>query len=215
MRTYSDGMKRRLVLVRALLHRTGTVYFGMTMLPLTAFMAAMMIGGMLTAQDCETNAILELRLLPRSLLWALLALAMGLAAGTVLLVALYTRPGRYLLLVLLMAGLVALSWIGIALLMGLRARHYVAGAVTAVLSGLIIFFIGGGLAPVRYATSRITWLARLFPNYYAIDPMRDLTLFQARPDNLRMVLVILAGFSLASLTLGFGGAARILRRPQP
>lgn len=179
---------------------------------------------MLTYQENVTQITLEYGLSPRSLLWALLpkallALAMGLATGTVLLGVLYAWtgawPGRYLLLVLLMAGLVALSWIGIALLMGLRARHYVAGALTAVLSGLIIFFIGGGLAPVRYATSRITWLARLFPNYYAIDPMRDLTLFQARPDNLRMVLVILAGFSLASLTLGFGGAARILRRPQP
>jgi ABC-type multidrug transport system permease subunit len=44
-----------------------TVYFGMAMLPLAAFLAAALIGSFLTAQEFEFNTILEYRLSPISM----------------------------------------------------------------------------------------------------------------------------------------------------
>ena len=43
-----------------------TVYFGMAMLPMTVFLRAALLGGILTAQDSEYHTIIEYRLSPVS-----------------------------------------------------------------------------------------------------------------------------------------------------
>jgi ABC-type multidrug transport system permease subunit len=185
-----------------------------------------MLGGMfnifmLTYKEQVAKITLEFGLAPRSLGWVLfpkvlLALVMGLVTGTALLGVLYlwvgVWPGRYLWAVWLLAGLMALFWIAVALILGLRARRYMAGAITAVLGGMIVFFISGGMAPVRYYPDKVLWLARLFPNTYAVDPVRDLVLFHTWPADWTATVLRLTGFAVGGLTVALGLAARQMRR---
>ena len=176
---------------------------------------------MLTYKEQVAKITLEFGLAPRSLAWVLLpkvllALVMGLITGTALLGIVWlwvgVWPGRYLWAVWLLAGLMALFWIAIALVLGLRARHYMAGPLAGVLGGVIVFFICGGLAPVRYNSEQVLWVARLFPNTYAVDPVRDMVLFQTWPSDWGATLVILTGFAVLSLGASMGLTAWQLRR---
>ena len=121
-------------------------------------------------------------------------------------------PGPYLGVVYLLSGLVALFWISLALVLGLRARHYFAAVVACILSGIIAFFLAGGLSPVRYYPRGVQWIARLFPNSYAIDPLRDLMLFHRWPDDWTSTLLIVAIFALVALATSFAFTNRQLRR---
>ncbi len=184
------------------------------------------LGGMfniflLTYKEHLARITLEYGLAPRSLAWVLLpkvllALFMALVTGTALLFVIYlwldVWPGRFLWAVWLLFALMALFWVSAGLVLGMRTRHYMAGAIGGVFGGVLVFFIGGGLAPVRQNWAKVLWLARLFPNTYAVDPVRDLVLFQSWPADWNATLLILAGFALVSLVLGMGLAARQLRR---
>ena len=121
-------------------------------------------------------------------------------------------PGEDLWAVWLLAGLVAIFWIQVALVMGLVARNYMAGAIGSVLGAMIIFFIGGGLSMVRANKDAVTWIAWLFPNTYAIDPIRDLVLFNTWPVDFWQILFTLLVFAIAALLVGSIFSARKLRR---
>lgn len=164
---------------------------------------------------------LEFGLSPRSLGWVLLpktvlALIFGLVTGSVFLVIIRFWLGFWpvgaLWAVLLIAGLVAVFWIQLALVFGLVSRSYMPGAISAVLGAMIIFFIGGGLSMVRANKDAVTWVAWLFPNTYAVDPLRDLILFNTWPLDFWPVLWKLLAFALFSLVLGYAFAVRRLRR---
>jgi ABC-type multidrug transport system permease subunit len=188
---------------------------------LLSFMLGAMINiFMLTHKEQVARVTLEFGLAPRSLAWVLLpktvlALAMGLLTGTALLGVLYlwlgAWPGRFLWAVWLLAGLTILFWIPPTLVLGLRA-HYFAGAVATILTGLTVFFVGGGLSMVRYNRENVPWFSWLFPNTYAVDPVRDLVLFHTWPADWTQTVLILTGFAALSLVVGLGLAARRLRR---
>ena len=184
------------------------------------------LGGMfnvfaLTYKEQIARITLEFGLSPRSL-WGILlpkmvlALVMGLLTGTAIMGILYLWagiwPGRFLWAVYLLSSLVALFWISIALVFGLQARHYMAAAIAAILTGVIVFFIGGGLSPVRYYSREVLWVARLFPNTYAIDPLRDLILFHVWPSNGLQTLLIVTGFAVLGVGAGLAISERRLRR---
>lgn len=171
----------------------------------------------LTYKEQINRITLEYGLAPRSLLWVLipkiiLALIFGLASGTVFLVLikfwLGFWPGRYLWAVWLLGGLTALFWIGIAIVVGLRSKSYMAGAIAAVLTAIVVFFIGGGLSLMRYRWDMVNWYSLLFPNTYAIDPLRDLVLFDRWPMDWQITLWRLIGFAAFSLLLGLGISIR-------
>jgi hypothetical protein len=175
---------------------------------------------MLTQKEQVAGLTLEFGLAPRSLGWLLLpkvvlALLMGLITGTVLLGILYlwlgVWPGGFLGAVWLLAGLVALFWIPLTLLWGMRAQYF-AGVIATILTGLTVFFTGGGLSLVRYNRENVPWFSWLFPNTHAVDPLRDLVLFHAWPADWAPTLLILAGFAAGSLVLGVGLTIRQLRR---
>jgi ABC-type multidrug transport system permease subunit len=175
---------------------------------------------MLTHKEQVAGLSLEFGLAPRSLAWVLstktlLALLMGLLTGTVLLAVLFFWPGvwpaRFLWAVWLLAALVALFWIPLTLLWGMRARFF-AGIIATILLGLTVFFIGGGLAMVRTNRESVPFVSWLFPNTYAADPLRDLILFRTWPVDWRPTLLTLIGFATLSLIVGLGLAARQLRR---
>jgi len=111
-------------------------------------------------------------------------------------------PGGHLWAVWLLAGLVGTFWIQVALAFGLIARDYMAGAIGSVLGAMIIFFIGGGLSMVRAHQDAVTWIAWLFPNTYAVDPIRDLVLFNTWPVDFGSVLVRLVGFAAIAILFG-------------
>ncbi len=176
---------------------------------------------MLTHKEQTARVTLEFGLAPRSLAWVflpklLLALIMGLLTGIVFLGILYlwldAWPGRFLAAVCLLAGLVAVFWISWALLLGLRVRNYMAGAIASILTAVTLFFIGGGLSIVRGYEDRVLRVAWLFPNTYAIDPLRDLVLFNSWPSDWAATLLRLTGFAAAALVAGLTLAARQLRR---
>lgn len=54
-------------------------------------------------------------------------------------------------------------------------------------------------------------VARLFPNTCAVDPLRDLVLFNSWPVGWVATVLKLAGFAAAGLLLGMTVAARQLR----
>ena len=86
------------------------------------------------------------------------------------------------------------------------------GAIATILTGLTVFFIGGGLALVRTNRENVPWFSRLFPNTHAVDPLRDLILFHTWPVDWAQTLLLLLAFSSVSLVIGLGVAARRLRR---
>jgi hypothetical protein len=184
-----------------------------------------MLGGMmnvfmLTHKEQMACVTLEFGLAPRSLTWillpkTLLALVTGLVTGTGFLAILYLWlgfwPGRFLGAVWLLAGLVILFWVPLTLLLGLHTQYF-AGAIATILTGLTIFFVGGGLGLVRSNWDSVPWFSRLFPNVYAVDPLRDLILFHVWPADWTPTLFGLAGFAALSLAVGLNLAARRLRR---
>jgi len=164
---------------------------------------------------------LELGLSPRSLGWVLLpktvlAIVFGLVTGTLFLILIWVWlgfwPGRGIWAVWLLAGLVGLFWSQVALGLGLVSRNYMAGAVTSVLGAMILFFIGGGLSMVRAHKDAVTWVAWLFPNIYAVDPLRDLVLFNTWPSDFWLVLVKLLAFAGVAVLIGSAFSIRKLRR---
>lgn len=183
------------------------------------------IGGMfnifmLTFKEQTAGITLEFGLAPRSLLWALvpkalLALLMALATGTVLMgvCAVWPGiwPGKFIWGFWLLSGLTAFFWIALALLVGLNTRQYMPGAIALILTGLTVFFIGGGLSIIRNHEADVLLAAWLFPNTYAVDPLRDLILFHAMPLDWGLVLLKLCGFATLAITVGFWLASRQLR----
>jgi len=65
---------------------------------------------------------------------------------------------------------------------------------------------------VRAHQDAVTWIAWLFPNTYAVDPMRDLVLFQTWPKDFGSVLVILTGFGIFAILAGSLVFARQVRK---
>ena len=106
----------------------------------------------------------------------------------------------------------AVFWIQVALVFGLVARNYMAGAIGSVLGAMIIFFIGGGLSMVRAHKDAVTWIAWLFPNTYAVDPIRDLVLFNTWPLDFWQVLITLLVFAGVAVLIGSTFSIRKLRR---
>ena len=185
-----------------------------------------MLGGMmnifmLTHKEQITGVILEFSLAPRSLLWVLipkilLALAAGLVTGTALLgltsIWLNIWPGKFFFAIWLLAGLVCLFWIPLVLLAGFRKINFFAGAILTILTGLTVFFIGGGLALVRPFKYRVPWFSWVTPNIYAVDPMRDMILFHQWPADWKSTLSILVIYATGSILVCGYLASRQLRR---
>jgi ABC-type multidrug transport system permease subunit len=65
---------------------------------------------------------------------------------------------------------------------------------------------------VRAHKDAVTWIARFFPNTYAVDPLRDLVLFNTWPVDFWQVTLILIGFASLAILLGAAFAKRSLRR---
>ena len=194
---------------------------GVAVALLGAMLAGMINVFALTQQEQVAGITTDIGLASRSLnLFLLSKLAfsvmMALVSTAIILGALYLwvgiSAGIYIWAALLLAGLVALFWAGLALILSFLAGQALGGGIVVVAAGLIVFFIAGGMTPVRYMPGNIWWLVQFFPNTYAVDPFRELVLFNTMPANWTQTLVTLVLFAAVSLSVGFFVAQRQLRQ---
>ncbi len=154
-----------------------TLYFGMAVLPLTAALAASIVGGILTAQEYEFGTILEYRLSPVSpglILGARLArlVLTGLFSGAMLLavIGLVTAvwPASFW-----QVGLILLPVAVIAACLGITAGLILSRSIPAFLVGLVTSFVGWimgsafGLA-ANFGGAYESF-SRLTPNTHAVE----------------------------------------------
>jgi hypothetical protein len=64
---------------------------------------------------------------------------------------------------------------------------------------------------VRAHKDAVTWIAWLFPNTYAVDPLRDLVLFNTWPPDFWQTLFILTAFAVGAILAGSLFSTRKLR----
>ncbi|MBI9048005.1 MAG: ABC transporter permease [Anaerolineaceae bacterium] len=191
------------------------------LIQLSAIIGGMMNMFMLTHKEKIGGILQEVSTSPHSLLPFLmakvfLAFIMSLITGTGFMFIVYLWIGYWpttqLPLTWLYLGLGAIFWIFIALMLGLKFKAYMAGAVITILMGILMFFISGGLNMVRGFAKDMVFLAWFFPNMYAVDPLRDLILQQSIPADVIQSLLILFGFMLLGGSISLGVTSRAIRR---
>ncbi|MBU0494672.1 MAG: ABC transporter permease [Chloroflexi bacterium] len=115
--------------------------------------------------------------------------------------------------VLVLITLVTWCYVGLAMVLGMMVRQLFVGGVVIVLSGVLSFFLSGGMAPVENATGLMDVVWRVFPNGYAMSALRDVLLFQ-RPGDLGPALAVLVPWAAVSLGLATLLVARRMRHAQ-
>lgn len=187
-----------------------TVYFGMAMIPLAAYLAAAMIGGYLMARDFEDGTILIYRLSPAASGWILAAklirlIFTALAAGCILYLSLGMITGVWsdsflsVLLILLPLCLIASS---IGMIAGLLTRSSLPAFLIALASAFVFWLIGSGFGLAAGFSPLFEKVSRLIPNTPVVEMLFPFFYFgrvvEANPIAAR---VQLAGYSIALLIL--------------
>jgi hypothetical protein len=154
-----------------------TLYFGLAMLPMTAFLAASVIGGVLTAQEFEQQTIDEYRLSPArpSLIVAarLTRLVLtSLVAVTVLLVGVGVLNSAWpkslwqVAMILIPVALIA-GCVGIVA--GLLIQRTIPAFLIGLVSSFVGWLLGGGFGLAAGFGSAYETTSRLVPNSHAVE----------------------------------------------
>jgi hypothetical protein len=197
-----------------------SVYFGMGLQTMAAFLAAAAIGAILTAQEFELQTILEYRLAPAPATLILgarltrLALS-GLIAATLLLVAVGLVTGYWpaalwrVLLILLSVGVIA-SCVGI--LAGLLLRKSIPAFLIGLVGAFVGWILGSGFGLAAGFGGWYERLSRLTPFTHAIELLFPSYYGQPVGNPLASVLflVLLSG-GLVALT-GLAYRQRVMRQ---
>ncbi|MBN2531652.1 MAG: ABC transporter permease [Spirochaetales bacterium] len=187
---------------------------------LAAMVGAMMNIFMLTYKEQISRITMEYALAPYSLITVffvktILSLFMGMVSMTVIMAVAYFWTGIWpvtgLFTAYLLCLLVSLFWTSFAMFLGLHTKRYMVGAVISILTGITLFFVSGGMTMVKANTHKILFFSWFFPNIYAVDPLRDIILFQEWPEDFFPVLVILILFALFSIISGWIFSAKRIR----
>ncbi len=154
-----------------------TAYCGMALLPMTVFMAATLIGGVLTAQDFEGNTILEYRLSPvspalvigarllRLMLMALLSagmLLLALGGVTGVWPSSVLQVGFILLPVSIMAS-------GQGIMAGLLLRSSIPTFVVGLTTSFGAWLLGSGFGLAAGFGGLYEAVGRFIPNTYTVE----------------------------------------------
>lgn len=153
------------------------IYFGMALLPMTTYLAAALIGGVLTAQEFEYKTIIEYRLAPTSVFYILGARLLRLALTGLLSAA----------VLLLTVGLITEAWPDSLWRVGLTLLPMaIIGGSVGIMAGLLLrstipaFLIGLGTALAGWILGSAFGLAagfsgpyetisRFVPNTHAVE----------------------------------------------
>ncbi|MBN1428439.1 MAG: ABC transporter permease [Anaerolineae bacterium] len=184
------------------------VYFGMAMLPMAAFLAATMLGGVLTTQEFEIGTVLEQRLASASLELILAARLTRLAITSLL------SAG----LVMLATGLINGYWpdsiglVGLILLpvaiiggcLGVIAGLAARATLPAFLIGLVTSFagwlLGNAFKPAVSIGGWYEFFSRFSPNTYAVELFFP-RFYGVEMGSMLSAALILIGASLAMIVL--------------
>lgn len=154
-----------------------TVYFGMALLPLTAFLAGSVLGAVLTAQEFEMGTITEYRLAPAPPLLILGArlvrlVISALAAGGVLLVAVGLVTGVWpsavwlVFVVLAPVGLIAGC---LGTLAGLLLRKVIPAFLVGLVTSFVGWLLGGAFGLAAGFSAAYALVSRLMPDTHAVE----------------------------------------------
>ncbi|MCJ7735468.1 MAG: ABC transporter permease [Anaerolineales bacterium] len=187
-----------------------TVYFGMAMIPLAAYLAAAMIGGYLMAGEFENGTILVYRLSPTHFLLPLGAkltrlIITGLAAAAILYLSLGIITGVWASAVL-PVFLILLPLTVIAACIGLTAGMLTQSALPSFLAALASAFafwlIGSGFGLAAGFSTTFERISRLIPNTPVVEMLFPYFYFgrqvSAHPLGACLQLV---GYSLALIVI--------------
>jgi hypothetical protein len=156
-----------------------TVYFGMAMIPLAAYLAAAMIGGYVMAQEFEHNTILEYRLAPISFVPLLVAkltrlILTALAAAGLLYAVLglvtsvwASSTGAVFLIVLPLALIAGC----IGLLAGLLTRSSLPSFLVGLAGAFAFWLLGSGFGLAAGFSPTFERISRLIPNTPVIEEL--------------------------------------------
>jgi ABC-2 type transport system permease protein len=184
------------------------VFFGMAMLPLTVFLAAVMTGGYSTAQDFEHDTIREYQLAPANTGLILAArltrlIIVGLLSASVLLTMLKLLTGKWpdsLLAALAILLPIAIVGGSLGITVGLLLQKTLPAFVIGLTSSFATWILGGafglsaGFNPAYYIVSRF------MPNSYAVELL--FPLFYGPPIGSPPVSILaLVGFSILMLVI--------------
>jgi hypothetical protein len=156
-----------------------TVYFGMAMMPLAAYLAAAMTGGYLMAQEFESGTILEYRICPTSLYLLLAAkitrlVLTGLVAAAFMYIALGLMTGVWASSTL-MVFVILLPLIFIAACIGLSAgmltRSSLPSFLIALTSAIVFWLVGSGFGLAAGFSAVFEPISRLIPNTPTVEMM--------------------------------------------
>jgi len=188
------------------------VYFGMAMLPLAAILSASLIGSALTAQEFETNTVLEYRLAPTSawlILFARLIRVILTAAFSVvvLVVTIGLRQNYWpdsILTIILIVIPVSITAGSLGIVAGLITRNTLPAFIISLVTSFIGWIAGDAFKPAsgisgwyetisRFLPTTHT-VERLFPHYYGIEigsaTLAALVLFSTGTAMLGLLLAI-------------------------
>jgi hypothetical protein len=154
-----------------------TVYFGMAMIPLAAYLAAAMIGGYLMAQEFENGTILAYRLSPTSSLMILAAkltrlIITALAAALILYLTLGLITGVWssstlAVIGILLPHILIASCIG--LIAGMLTKSSLPSFLIALASAFAFWLIGSGFGLAAGFSPLFEKISRLIPNTPVIE----------------------------------------------
>lgn len=156
-----------------------TVFFGMAMIPLAAYLAAAMIGGFLMAQEFENGTILEYRLSPISPFLLLTArmtrlLLTGLVAAGILYTTLGLITGAWASSILpVFIALLPLMLIAgcIGLLAGLLLRSSLPSFLVALSTAFGFWLFGSGFGLAAGFSLEFERVSRLIPNTTIVETL--------------------------------------------
>lgn len=153
------------------------IYFGMAMLPLTAFLAAALIGSVLTAQEFELHTMLEYRLATTPLGLVLTARLLRLVLSSMIACgALFITIGwinHY--------WPSGIGWVGLALLpvaiiagctgiiAGLHFRHTLPAFVVGLVATFLSWILGDAFKPAANIGGWYEFFSRFTPNTYTVE----------------------------------------------
>lgn len=187
-----------------------TVYFGMAMIPLAAYLASALIGGYLMAQEFEQGTILEYRLCPTPYQLLLAAkitrlLLTGLAAAAILYITLGVVTGVWasstlaVFVILLPLTLIAAC---IGLLAGLLTQSSLPSFLIGLASAFAFWLMGSGFGLAAGFSPVFERISRLIPNTPVIEMLFPYFYFDREvASNPTIVQIQLTGYCLVLLVL--------------